>query len=77
MQIIRKIVVGINPKDAMAYVVGGNAGVGKVVRIELDERELVLNNTRKYDVFVESDNGSFIWKSIHGLPVIVEYDCEF
>ena len=34
---IRKIVIGRDPKDAMAYYVGMKAGAGKVVAIVEDE----------------------------------------
>lgn len=37
MQLIRKIIVGQNPKDAMAYFVGMNVGNGRVSTIILDE----------------------------------------
>jgi hypothetical protein len=77
MNIIRKIVVGVNPKDAMTYVVGNSAGVGKVVLIEEDERAFLLYNLRRYNVYVEGESGSFIWKSIENIPCVVEYDCDF
>ena len=36
---IRKIVIGLNPKDAMAYYIGMNAGDGKIVAIEKNSSE--------------------------------------
>ena len=38
--LIRKIVVGRDPKDAMAYYVGMRAGKGKVSAIVLDHEHL-------------------------------------
>lgn len=37
---IRKIIIGRDPKDAMAYYVGMRAGAGKVVAITEDEAHL-------------------------------------
>ena len=36
MNVIRKIVIGPNPKDAMAYYVGMRAGGAKVIAIKED-----------------------------------------
>ena len=38
MELIRKIVIGQNPKDAMAYFVGQRAGGATVDSIVLDDR---------------------------------------
>ena len=46
--LIRKIVIGPNPKDAMAYYVGMKAGAGKVVLIEEDDRAMFKHNIRRY-----------------------------
>lgn len=72
--IIRKIVVGSNPKDAMAYVVGMRAGNGEVSIIDKDESDPL---TRKYDVYIEDEDNTILWKSIENLPVLIEYDCNF
>ena len=37
MHIIRKIIIGVDPKDGMAYYVGMRAGGGTVAAIMLDE----------------------------------------
>jgi hypothetical protein len=44
--LIRKIIVGRDPKDAMAYYVGMKAGTGKVSAIVLDEEHL-----HRYNIF--------------------------
>ena len=41
MELIRKIVIGQNPKDAMAYFVGQRAGGATVDSIVLDDRYLL------------------------------------
>ena len=75
--LIRKIVIGPNPKDAMAYYVGMKAGAGKVVMIEEDERALYKYNTRRYNIYTQDDESSYLWKTVENASVIVEYDCNF
>lgn len=71
---IRKIIIGLNPKDAMAYYIGMNAGDGKIVAIERNQDELgeffVL-------IFIQTDQGTSVWKEIVDMPMIIEYDCKF
>jgi len=76
---IRKIIAGVDPLKAMAFVVGQSvAGNAEITNIELDERELIKNNVRQYVIWIQKENGeSFIWKTITNMPVIVEYDCNF
>lgn len=74
---IRKIIIGANPKDAMAYVVGNKINDSTVEHIELDERTLALTGRREYTVYIKNDQGVMPWKRIEGLPVIIEYDCNF
>ena len=74
---IRKIIIGTNPKDALAYFVGMRAGDGTVVAIELDDREYTKYGTKSYDIFIESEEGTMKWKRIEGMPVIIENDCRF
>lgn len=71
---IRKIIIGLNPKDAMAYFVGMSAGGGKVVAIQKDE-DSRLDSI--YKIFIESEDGTILWKEITNLPTIIEYDCKF
>ena len=75
--IIRKIVVGPNPKDAMAYYVGMRAGQGNVSAIMEDERSLYKYNVRRYEIYIEDDDSSVLWKTIENQPVLIEYDCNF
>jgi hypothetical protein len=48
MNIIRKIVVGINPKDAMAYYVGMRAGDGRITAILLDDKYMYQYSRSRY-----------------------------
>jgi hypothetical protein len=71
---IRKIVIGVNPKDAMAYYIGMNAGDGKIVAIEKNFNDfgepVVL-------IFIQTDQGTSVWKEVFSMPMIIEYDCKF
>ena len=75
--IIRKIIVGPNPKDAMAYFVGLRAGDGTVSAIMEDDRSLYKYNVRRYEIYIEDDDSSALWKTIENQPVLIEYDCKF
>jgi len=74
---IRKIVIGRDPKDAMAYYVGMRAGAGKVTAILLDEPHLHKFSKKRYLVYIENEEGTMLWKSIDDMPCILEYDLKF
>ena len=74
---IRKIVIGRDPKDAMAYYVGMRAGAGKVSAILLDEKHLHKYGEKRYLVYIENEEGTILWKSVDSMPCIVEYDIKF
>lgn len=74
---IRKIIIGRDPKDAMAYFVGMRAGTGKVVAIVEDEAHLYKYNKKRYLVYIENEEGTVLWKSIDSMPCIIEYDIKF
>ena len=75
--IIRKIIIGQDPKDAMAYYVGMRAGGGKVSTIILDERHHAHYSKNIYLVYISIDNSQVLWKAIDDMPCIVEFDCNF
>lgn len=78
MHIIRKIIIGVDPKDGMAYYVGMRAGGGTVAAIMLDEQHLVKYSMKRYLVYIEIEGeGTMLWKSVDNMPCIVEYDCKF
>ena len=74
---IRKIVIGRDPKDAMAYFVGMRAGSGKVSAIVLDDEHLFRYSKKRYLVYIQNDDGQTLWKSIDDMPCILEYDLNF
>jgi hypothetical protein len=74
---IRKIVIGRDPKDAMAYYVGMRAGAGKVVAITQDEAYLHKYGSVRYLIYVENEEGTMLWKAVDNMPCIIEYDIKF
>jgi len=74
---IRKIVIGRDPKDAMAYYVGMRAGAGKVVAITQDDAYLHKYSSIRYLIYIENDEGTMLWKVIDNMPCILEYDLKF
>jgi|TARA_R110001599_G_scaffold296763_2_gene500975 hypothetical protein len=78
MDIIRKIVIGQNPKDAMAYFVGQRAGGAIVDSIVLDERVFAKHGIRRYLVYLfDTEKGITLWKTIDDMPCLIEHDCDF
>ena len=75
--LIRKIVLGSNPKDAMAYYVGMRAGSGEVTAIVHDDAYLHKFSSSRYLVYIQTEDGVVLWKAIESLPCVVEYDLNF
>lgn len=74
---VRKIVIGKDPKNGMAYYVGMRAGEGKVSAIVLDTEFLHKFGATRYLVYAEQNEETFLWKSINQMPCIIEYDLNF
>ena len=74
---IRKIVIGRDPKDAMAYYVGMRAGSGRVVAITEDDAYLRRYGKKRYLIYIENEEGTMIWKAVDDMPCILEYDLKF
>ena len=74
---IRKIVIGRDPKDAMAYYVGMRGGAGKVVAIVQDDSYLHRYSSIRYLIYVENEEGTMVWKAVDNMPCILEYDLKF
>ncbi len=77
MNIIRKIIIGQNPKDALAYFVGMRAGQSEVSAIEFDERALTKHGIKSYNIYIQNEDSTMLWKRIEDMPVTIEYDCNF
>ena len=78
MELIRKIIVGQNPKDAMAYFVGQKTGDAVIDSIVQDERALSKHGIPRYLVYIINPHKSImLWKTIDDMPCLIEHDCEF
>jgi hypothetical protein len=77
MGLIRKIIIGLNPKDGMAYYVGMRAGPREVSAIVLDDEYLHRYSRPRYLIYVEGEEGTTLWKSVVDTPCVLEYDLNF
>ena len=76
--LIRKIVIGQDPKNAMAYYVGMNMKNGdQVSAIMLDQEALHRLGLRRYLIYVNNEGNTKVWKAVDEMPCIVEYDLNF
>jgi hypothetical protein len=75
--IIRKIVIGPDPKNAMAYYVGMKLGDNTVSHIVLDDYAFSVKGIKRYLVYVSTEEGTELWKGIEDMPCIVEYNLDF
>jgi hypothetical protein len=77
--LIRKISVG-DLKTGITYVVGQEMMGGRltIVEIKLDVDGSEELGMAKHDVFVNKKGfpHARIWKSIQGMPIVVEYDIQ-
>lgn len=75
--LIRKIIIGRDPKDGMAYYTGMRAGDGIVSDIILDGEHLHRYGEKRYLVYMQNEEGTNLWKAIDGMPCVIEYDLNF
>lgn len=76
--LIRKIIVGSQPKNAMAYYIGMDAGRNRVSAIVFDEEHLVRYKKNRYIVYVQTETKEqLMWKVIDEMPVMIEFDLNF
>ena len=75
--LIRKLVIGKDPKNGMAYFVGMRAGRGTVSAIIQDESYLHKFGKCRYLVYIESEEGTDLWKAIDDMPCLLEFDLNF
>ncbi len=74
---IRKIIIGKDPKNAVAYYVGMRAGGGEVSTIILDDKHLHKYSKTRYLVYLNIDDCQVLWKGIDDMPCIIEYNLNF
>ena len=75
--VVRKIVIGRDPKNAMAYYVGMKAGGRPISYIIQDDEALHKYGKTRYLIYVEDDGAHAIWKAVEEMPCIVEYNLDF
>ncbi len=82
MKKIRKISIGVNPKDALVYVVGGLQlnGTLRVTDIIKEQSGNLFKKSTKYYIWAEytdPENNSdiFLWYEIENMPTMVQYYC--
>jgi len=76
MRQIRKISIGIDPKDCLAYVVGSlhNGGTIKITNIIKEQ-----GNRIRFYIWAEevgANKSPFIWQEVFNVPVLVQYFLE-
>ena len=77
---IRKISVGQGfPNSCIHYQIGKSAGQrGFVISdILLDGEALDKFNKIIYNIYIRGEEDTVVWKSIHDVPVVVEYNVDF
>ena len=74
---IRKIVIGKDPKNGMAYYLGMRAGEGKVSAILEDDRHLAKYGRVRYLIYIEREDGTLLWKAVDDMPCLLEFDLNF
>lgn len=75
--LIRKIVIGPDPKNAMAYYTGMKVNGGVVSSIILDDYALSVKGIKRYLVYASTEEGTELWKAVEDMPCIVEFDLDF
>ena len=75
--LIRKIVIGKEPKDGMAYYIGMRAGKGEVSAILEDEYHLHKFGKKRDLIYIENEEGTRLWKSVDEMPCMLEFDLNF
>lgn len=79
MNIIRKISIGQNyPDGVMHYQVGKSVKLnGVYFEVSMILPVVVSEELTNYDVYLKEDNANVLWKTISGVPVVVEYKIDF
>jgi len=75
--LIRKIVVGKDPKNGMAYYLGMRAGSGEVSAILEDDHHLHKFAKKRYLIYIENEEGTLLWKAVDEMPCMLEFDLNF
>ncbi len=73
MKRIRKISIGLNPQDCLAYVVGQKHLKGEIEITDIIKEQ--KKGIEKYYIFAVGKEGEtpFIWQEVINQPVLVQY----
>lgn len=75
--VIRKIIVGTNPKDdGLVFSVDQTFGNNTITNIIEDVNDFFIFGSKSYLVYVKIKDkpGSVLWKKFERVPVTIEYD---
>lgn len=75
--VIRKIVIGTNPKDeGLAFSVDQRFGNKTVTNILEDVNDFFIYGLKSYLIYVKVEGvaGNSLWKKFERVPVTIEYD---
>ena len=75
--LIRKLVIGRDPKNGMAYFIGMRAGESQVSAIIQDDSYLHKFGECRYLVYIENEEGTVLWKAVDEMPCLIEFDLDF
>ena len=76
--VIRKIIIGEDPKNAMAYYLGMRAGGGQITAIMFDEPYLYKHGKERFLIYIDIEGeGTILWKWVLDMRCLVEFDCRF
>jgi hypothetical protein len=78
MKKIRKISIGVNPKDTLVYVVGGlhNRGTIVITDIIKEQAASIFRKNTKYYIYASYINNAdnvFLWYEVENMPVMIQY----
>lgn len=77
MKKIRKISLGTNPKDCLAYVVGGFHNNGTIIITDIIEEQSnsIFKKHTKYYIWASfvGKEEVFLWYKIENMPVTIQY----
>ncbi len=76
--VIRKIIIGLAPKDGMSFSVGQIMGGFTVTDIIKDKNYFYKFGKIRFLIYVRRGGAleQVLWKEVSDMPVIVEYDTE-
>ena len=80
--IIRKISIGLGfPDNSLHFQVGKEIRLQqnpyKISSISIDKKIKEQESRTVYNVYIQNEEGTLLWKSISGMPIVLETDITF